>query len=92
MGRETLLQLALLLASVGFGIQMADAWPLLSGRTSNVLTFLLTHAAVAVCAAAVLWKTHRHQAVVPVEVYLLAALVVASWSSDLGLLVRTAAR
>ena len=46
MRRETLLQVALVLVSISFGIQMAATWPILS-RAATLVPFVLTHAGVA---------------------------------------------
>jgi hypothetical protein len=92
MHRETLGQVALVLVCVGLGFQMVDAWRILSSGTASLVPFVLTHAGVALMFGGVLWKTHRGQPVVSVEVYVLAAIVGGSWAADLGLLLMTAAR
>jgi hypothetical protein len=92
MRRETLLQVGLVLVSVAFGIQMVNTWPVLSARAGTLVPFLLTHAAVTILIGGVLWKTHRRQPVVLVEVYVVAMVVVVSWAADLGLLLMPAAR
>ena len=92
MRRETLAQIALILVCVGFGFQIAGTWPIVASRTGTLVPFVLTHAAVAIVFGGVLWKTHRCQPVVLAEVYVLATIVGASWTADLGLLLMTAAR
>jgi hypothetical protein len=91
MRRETLLQVALVLVSISFGIQMAATWPILS-RAATLVPFVLTHAGVAMLLGAVLWRTHRRQPVLPAEAYVLAVLVGTSWTADLGVLLMTGAR
>jgi hypothetical protein len=92
MRRETLLQVALVLVSVAFGIQMANTWPVLSAGTGTLESFLLTHAGVAVVFSGLFLRIHRRQSVVPAEVYVLAAVVLASWTADLGMLLMPVAR
>jgi hypothetical protein len=92
MSRETVLQVALVLVSVAFGIQMANVWPILSLRTATLVPVLLTHAGAAVSFGGLFWRTHRGQPVVPAEAYVLAVIVAASWTADLGMLLMPAAR
>jgi hypothetical protein len=91
MQRETglqvaLLQVALVIVSVGFAMQIANRWPILSSRTAALVAVLLIHASVVIMFGGVLWRTHRQQPVGLPEVYGLAVVVAASWTIDLGVL------
>ena len=80
---EYLMLVALILVTVSFVSEVVELWPIL--RT-HVTTLLLIHFAAVLCITAIARRVHRKEVVMPMELMLLAAIMVATWYTYLSLL------
>jgi hypothetical protein len=85
---QYLMLVSLLLVAVALVSEIIGLWPVLR---PHITTFFL-HIGAVLCITAIALRTHRKQAVLPSEIMLLSAIMLATWYADLRLIGQLAVR
>ena len=83
--RRNLTGVALIVLVILYVFQIIRLWPIL-GRLPDIVPLFALHIGALPVAASVYMKAHRNEAVNPNEVFVLVAMMVATWYFDLVVL------